>query len=171
MRLTVSGLSVWRRVNDLTTDVIAVGLHRDATSCAETVPFFLAECRKNIFAAAYHLDKLFAALFTRPVGLSSRYIDCKLPMDLSDDEVFADPNGTYDPSRFNVNSEGWNEDNKARITSWARARYILAVLREEIVDYQLRSVTASDIPKLRYVRFYHNLSLADHSQETSSAGV
>lgn len=92
-------------------------------------------------------------------------------MDLSDDEVFAEPNGTYDPSRFNVDSEGWNKDNKPRITSWARARYILAVLREEVVDYQLRSVTASDIPKLRYVRFSPNVLPTNSIQETSSVGV
>ncbi|KAJ5213333.1 hypothetical protein N7449_000502 [Penicillium cf. viridicatum] len=140
-----ASLGVWRRVGDLATDLLALGLNREATNSA--TPFFLAECRRRTFARAYYLDKVFAAVFNRPPRIAARYADCKLPLDLSDDELFTSEK--LEQAKYNLTQDGWNTDGKYRAATWARIRYILAEFREETVEYQFRSIQPADAIKLR----------------------
>lgn len=144
------GLGVWRRVGDLATDLLTLGLNREATYSA--TPFFVAECRRRTFARAYYLDKVFAAVFDRPPRITARHADCNLPLDLSDDELFTSSD-KLQKAKHNLTPDGWNTDGKHRIATWARIRYILAEFREETVEYQFRSIQAADAIKLRYVMF------------------
>ncbi|GAD91799.1 hypothetical protein PVAR5_0376 [Paecilomyces variotii No. 5] len=95
-----ASLGVWRRVGDLATDLLVLGLNREATCSA--APLFLAECRRRTFARAYYLDKVFAAAFNRPPRISARHADCKLPLDLSDDELFT----TLQDAKDNITPDG-----------------------------------------------------------------
>ncbi|KAK3934599.1 hypothetical protein QBC46DRAFT_426569 [Diplogelasinospora grovesii] len=144
-----ASLSVWRRLGGLATDLFALGLHREATYSAETTPFFLAECRRKTFASAYHLDKVFAAVFDRPPRMPTRHADCKLPLDLSDDELFANAPEMLEQARSNLTPDGWNPDGGYRTTTWARIRYILGVFQEETVEYRFRSAQSIDDADLR----------------------
>lgn len=146
----ILGLGVWRRVGDLATDLLVLGLNREATY--STTPFFLAECRRRTFARAYYLDKVFAAVFNRPPRISARHADCKLPLDLSDNELFTSPDKLQD-TKQNLTLDGWNTGGQHRIATWCRIRYILAEFREETVEYQFRSIQTADVIKLRYVLF------------------
>lgn len=134
-------------MGELATDLVALGLNREATY--STTPFFLAQCRRKTFAKAYYLDKVFAAVFNRPPRISSRYADCKLPLDISDDELFTSSN-KLEQTQCNLTQDGWNTDGKHRAATWARIRYILAQYREETVEYQFRSLQPADAMKLRY---------------------
>lgn len=147
---SVLGLGVWRRVGDLATDLLALGLNREATHSA--TPFFLAECRRRSFVRAYYLDKVFAAVFNRSPRITARHADCKLPLDLSDDEIFTSSD-KIEQAKGNLTQDGWNTDGKYRAATWARIRYILAEFREEIVEYQYRSIQPADNIKLRYALF------------------
>lgn len=144
---SVLGLSVWRWVGDLATDLLALGLNREAIHSA--TPFFLAECRRRSFVRAYYLDKVFAAVFNRSPRITARHADCKLPLDLSDDEIFTSSD-KIEQAKANLTQDGWNTDRKYRAATWARIRYILAEFREEIVEYQYRSIQPADNIKLRY---------------------
>lgn len=53
------GLSAWRRLGDLTTDVYALGMHREESYSAEKIPFYLAEFRRRTFGFVFYLDKAF----------------------------------------------------------------------------------------------------------------
>ncbi|KAJ5884200.1 hypothetical protein N7504_011772 [Penicillium tannophilum] len=141
-----SSLVVWRRVSDLATDLLALGLNREATYSA--TPFFLAQCRRRTFARAYYLDKVFAAVFNRPPRINSRHTDCHLPLDLSDDELFTSPD-KLEQAECNLMKDGWNTDGKHRAATWARIRYILAQFREETIEYQFRSIQPADTMNLR----------------------
>ncbi|CAI7584241.1 unnamed protein product [Penicillium discolor] len=141
-----ASLGVWRRVGDLATDLLALGLNREATHSA--TPFFLAECRRRSFVRAYYLDKVFAAVFNRSPRITARHADCKLPLDLSDDEIFTSSD-KIEQAIGNLTQDGWNTDGKYRAATWARIRYILAEFREEIVEYQYRSIQPADNIKLR----------------------
>jgi hypothetical protein len=145
------GLGVWRQVGDFATDILALGLNREATY--QTTPFFLAECRRRTFARAYYLDKVFAAVFNRPPRITARHADCKLPLDLSDDVLFQSVD-QIEQAKSSLNSDGWNTDGQHRAATWARIRYILAEFREEIVEYQFRSMKPTDTIKLGYVKLH-----------------
>ncbi|KAI1442713.1 hypothetical protein F5Y02DRAFT_395330 [Annulohypoxylon stygium] len=143
-------LGVWRRLGDLATDLFALGLHRETTYSTDTVPFFLAECRRKTFATAYHNDKFFVAVFNRPPRIPARYVDCRLPLDLSEDDVLATSPEILAESRSKLSPDGWGTDGGYRTTTWARLRYILAGLREEVIEYQFRSTKSLDPAELRY---------------------
>ncbi|KAJ6138290.1 hypothetical protein N7471_004776 [Penicillium samsonianum] len=141
-----ASLGAWRRVGDLATDLLALGLNREATYSA--TPFFLAECRRRSFVRAYYLDKVFAAVFNRPPRITARHADCNLPLDLSDNELFTSSD-KIEQAKDNLTQDGWNTDEEYRTATWARIRYILAEFREETVEYQYRSIQPTDAIKLR----------------------
>ncbi|KAJ8105765.1 hypothetical protein OPT61_g9982 [Boeremia exigua] len=51
-----SGPPSWRRINDLATQIYALGMHKDPTSI--DFPLWLTETRRRIFCSSYNQDKL-----------------------------------------------------------------------------------------------------------------
>ncbi|KAF4552415.1 Hypothetical protein D9617_10g073960 [Elsinoe fawcettii] len=129
-------LAVWRRIGDLSTDVLGMGLHREETSVCSSIPFFLGQCRRRIFVHTYQLDKFFSTFFNdRPPRLLKQYTTCPVPLDLADDEILtigASPNAMEEAQRL-VTTEGWNKKPIVSSSTWARVRYILGELREELI--------------------------------------
>ncbi|KAL4746049.1 hypothetical protein BDW72DRAFT_207673 [Aspergillus terricola var. indicus] len=144
-----ASLSVWRLVGDLTTDLLALGLNREATYSPERIPFFLAECRRRYFVTEYHLEKMFGLVFNLPPRITSRYVDVKAPLDLSDDELFAQTPKELEEAKGRLTEDGWNTDGKFRAATWARLRYILSRFREGIVEYNFQASQAADPAQLR----------------------
>ncbi|PLN78605.1 hypothetical protein BDW42DRAFT_202006 [Aspergillus taichungensis] len=144
-----ASLGVWRLVGDLTTDLLALGLNREATYSPERTPFFLAECRRRCFVTEYYLEKMFGLVFNLPPRITSRYVDVQLPLDLSDDELFAQTPKELEEAKSRLTEDGWNTDGKFRAATWARLRYILSQFREEIVEYHFQASPAADPAKLR----------------------
>ena len=145
-----ASIHAWRRLGDLATDLFALGLNREETYSPEIAPFFLVECRRRTFATVCYLDKSFAIVFNRPPRLSSRHADCKLPLELSDEELCEITWGTLPQAKAYLTADGWNTDGKYRPTTWARIRCILSHFREETVEYQIRSEGSADPVKLRF---------------------
>ena len=103
-------------------------LHREATHSRRLTPFFLAECRRKTFACAYQSDKAFATFFDRPPCIPRCYADCKLPLNLADDQILlVDTLAALEQARSNLTEDGWNLNNEYRI--------VLAEFREEIIQY------------------------------------
>ncbi|KAJ5393509.1 uncharacterized protein N7487_011150 [Penicillium crustosum] len=144
-----ASLGVWRLVGDLTTDLLALGFHREATYSPERTPFFLAECRRRCFVTEYYLEKMFGLVFNLPPRITSRYVDVKLPLDLSDDELFAQTPEELEDAKSRLTEDGWNTDGKLRAATWARLRYILSQFREGIVEYNFQASQAADPARLR----------------------
>ncbi|KAK4866251.1 hypothetical protein LT330_008592 [Penicillium expansum] len=144
-----ASLGVWRLVGDLTTDLLALGLNREATYSPERTPFFLAECRRRCFVTEYYLEKMFGVVFNLPPRITSRYVDVKLPLDLSDDELFAQTPEELEEAKSRLTEDGWNTDGKLRAATWARLRYILSQFREGIVEYHFQAPKAADPVQLR----------------------
>lgn len=141
---------MWRLVGDLATDLLALGLNREATYAPERTPFFLAECRRRCFVTEYYLEKMFGLVFNLPSRITPQFVDVNLPLDLSDEEIFADTPEALEEAKSRLTDDGWNTDGKYRAATWARLRYILSQFREEIVEYQFQGSQAADPSKLRY---------------------
>ncbi|KAJ6178829.1 hypothetical protein N7519_009290 [Penicillium mononematosum] len=144
-----ASLGVWRLVGDLTTDLLALGLNREATYSPERTPFFLAECRRRCFVTEYYLEKMFGLVFNLPPRITSRYVDVKLPLDLSDDEIFAQTPEELEKAKGRLTEDGWNTDGKLRAATYARLRYILSQFREGIVEYHFQASQTADSVQLR----------------------
>ncbi|GLA67263.1 hypothetical protein AtubIFM54640_010242 [Aspergillus tubingensis] len=143
-----TSLGVWRLVGDLSTDLLALGLNREATYSPERIPFFLAECRRRCFVTEYYLEKMFGLLFNLPPRITSQYVDVKLPLDLSDDELFAQTPNELENAKSRLTEDGWNTDGNLRAATWARLRYILSQFREGIVEYRLQASQTADPAQL-----------------------
>lgn len=98
----------------------------------------------------YHFDKLFGLVFNLPPRITSRYVDVKLPLDLSDDELFAQTPEELEEAKRRLTEDGWNTDGKLRAATWARLRYILSQFREEILEYRFQASQAADPVQFRY---------------------
>ena len=116
--------TVWRKVGDLTSDIYAHGVYRESFNSSNT-PFFLVECRRRIFARAYHYDKSMSSLFDRPPRILKRYSDCEMPLNLSDEEVLAEPVVLEEACR-RLTEDGWNAEGKFFSSTWTRVRYLTA---------------------------------------------
>ncbi|KAJ5225196.1 hypothetical protein N7468_006421 [Penicillium chermesinum] len=143
-----AGLHGWRRVSDLSNDVFALGLNREATYSSRAIPFFLAECRRKTYASSYYLDKVFAIVLSRPPRMSARHADCKLPLDLASRDIFVSSEAEVESSCRKVTSDGWANDSRYHTTTWARVRCILGVFREEMIEFQISAVRPVDKTKL-----------------------
>ncbi|KAJ5849061.1 hypothetical protein N7534_007750 [Penicillium rubens] len=119
---------------DLSTTLFALGLHQDSSAKA---PFFLSEMRKRTMVAAYSMDKVLATFLGRPPLVSWRYCDIQMPLDLSVEEIFADPvvrNAAI--ARLDEKS-GWNLESSLMKGTWPRIALMTSVLREKVLELSL----------------------------------
>ena len=73
-----------------------------------------------------------------------------MPLDLSDEEVIAEPVVLEDACR-RLTEDGWNTAGKFFPSTWTRVRYLTAELREEILEGEFHTMTADRIEKLKLV--------------------
>lgn len=98
----------------------------------------------------YYLEKMFGLIFNLPPRITSRYVDVELPLDLSDEEIFAQTIEKLEEAKSRLTEDGWNMDGKFRAATWARLRYILSQFREEFVEFNFQASQAADPAHLRY---------------------
>lgn len=128
-------------------------MHREESYLADKIPFYLAEFRRRTFGFVSYLDKAFSSVFSQPPRMSSRYTNCRLFLDLSDDEVVAATTHGLDQLQQKLTIDGWNTDGRYRNTTWARLRYGWSELEHAIIDIKFESPQATDEQKLRYLAF------------------
>jgi hypothetical protein len=118
-------------MGDVTTQLYALGLHRESN--AVDMPIWLRETRRRMFCSAYLQDKTLSTFLGRPLRISKRHTDIKMPLDLSDVEIMGDES-TLQVAIQALSEDGWNTHGRYLRASWVRLRYIAAMYREEILD-------------------------------------
>lgn len=87
--------------------------------------------------AAYSLDKQLATFLGRPPLISWRYCNIQLPLDLSYDEIVADP-ATRDAAIAKLEANnGWNTEGNPGKGGWARAILTASIVREKVLELSL----------------------------------
>jgi Fungal specific transcription factor domain. len=119
-------------MGELSTTIFAYGLHQESTNA----PFFLREMRNRVMVAAYTIDKALATFLGRPPLISWRYCDIPMPLDLSWDEISAEP-PIRDVAIANLNTDGWNKNGTLHMGTWARLSFLTSVIREKILELSL----------------------------------
>jgi hypothetical protein len=112
-----AGPPSWRRVNELATQLYALGIHKASTSAH--VPVWLKETRLRIFCSSYNQDKSISTFVGRPPRISKRYTDISLPLDLSDEDIISD-NDVLNTAIQTLDEDGWNTKGR-----WLRASWIV----------------------------------------------
>ncbi|EFQ96850.1 hypothetical protein MGYG_08771 [Nannizzia gypsea CBS 118893] len=143
-----SSSETWHRLGGLATTIFELGLHRDNGS--SSLPEFLLETRRRLFAASYHYDKSFATFLGRPPLISRRHSDCPLPLDISDDTLVYSRN-VIEVTRSSLTGEGWSSQPLFQRAAWIRLRYIISSYREEILELSLQKPGPERLTKLRDV--------------------
>lgn len=124
---------MYRRLGNLSTDIARFGINREST-LTRNAPFFLAECRRRTFAAAFQIDKFIATLLDRPPRILRRYSDCSLPLDLTDEDLLAGPDHLSDVCSA-LTEDGWSPRTQYTSATWQRLRFAAAAFRERILEF------------------------------------
>lgn len=124
-----------------------MGLHREPDD-GQDIPFFLQECRRKVFAAAYRSDKTLATFLGRPPRIPLQYSDIRPPLDISDESLMAEGQ-TLDAVLLSVDKNGWNTQRKIWPAGFIRLRYIMSAFREETLEICLGNKSVNVIDKLK----------------------
>ncbi|KAH8725839.1 hypothetical protein GQ44DRAFT_680619 [Phaeosphaeriaceae sp. PMI808] len=129
-----AGPPSWRRIGELSTQLYALGIHKESTSA--NVPTWLKESRRRIFCSSYNQDKSISTFLGRPIRISKRHTDISLPLDLSDEETVAE-RAVLDRAVQALDKDGWNTNGRWLRASWVRLRYTSLQFREEVLEFSL----------------------------------
>ncbi|PWY68480.1 hypothetical protein BO70DRAFT_400397 [Aspergillus heteromorphus CBS 117.55] len=102
-------------------------------------PGFIHQWRRLCFTGVYAMDKAIATTLGRPPLMNRYYCVLEPPLDL---DYGIDPR-QYESNLQLIDSNGWNTDIRWRPTTLFRLRFLLATVREEILELHL-GVTGSD---------------------------
>ncbi|KAF2873751.1 hypothetical protein BDV95DRAFT_567686 [Massariosphaeria phaeospora] len=130
-----SGPPTWRRLGELSSQIYALGLHKESNA-SSSLPLFILESRRKVFHSAFYQDKAISTFLGRPVRLSKRHTDVRMPLDVSDEELIGDPEA-LDLVIQNLDPNGWDTKGRYLRASWIRMRFISVQYREEILDFAL----------------------------------
>ncbi|PWY88237.1 C6 transcription factor [Aspergillus heteromorphus CBS 117.55] len=123
----------WRKLADLSTTVFTLSR---GPSEEKRSPFFLLELRKRLVAGAYSIDKQLATFLGRPPQISWRYYDVQFPLDLSYDEILAEPK-VRETAISKLDKTGWNTQGIVGKAAWMRIALLIGSTREQILELSL----------------------------------
>lgn len=127
---------------------MSLGLHRAKVYLSDEVPSIASEARKRVFAAVFRMDKGIATFTGRPPMFSRRYTTPQsLPLDVSD-EVLLAGGETLARAIASLDENGFNTDGKVHSTTILRARTLLALVRDEVLEIALGGNEHDDIVEL-----------------------
>ncbi|KAM0250692.1 hypothetical protein ACHAQJ_008526 [Trichoderma viride] len=109
-----------------------LGLHAESNSPSYE-PSLASESRRLLFAQMFVGEK-HGVLFTgRPPRLSHRYAFTPLPLDLPNDALMKGGDALREAVK-DLDENGWNTSGKMYSATFTRARYIIALLRDELIE-------------------------------------
>lgn len=129
------GLSCWRAHAETVSLLTFLGLHAD-TSTPPSIPTFCSELRRKIFAHVFNIDKV-VSFQGRPPFLSRRFISTPLPLDIPDEVFFESPDAV-ERAVAALDQHGWNRETAdPSATTTIRARTLMAIMRDELMEISL----------------------------------
>ena len=114
-----------------------VGLHVQTKPKLDPYePTASSEVCRRLFCQIYIMDKVIATFVGRPPLLAWKYCTTLLPLDL-DDEQLLFKNADLKQSFQKLDRYGWNKSPQLRASTILRARTMIAIAREEILEIAL----------------------------------
>ena len=103
-----------------------------------------------MFTAIYGSDKNHASLNGTPPVLSARFCVLRLPLDLSEDELFL-PQEELANAVANLDPDGWNTRKAAYRATYHRSLLLLNKIREKVLELSLGVDITVSASKIEYV--------------------
>ena len=141
---------LWRRHGGIISAVTALGLHREPETLYSPSTdhcFLIAEYRRRLFCYFFSMDKQVATIMGRPPALSRRYTTCKMPLDLSCEQMMAEGE-ELESIKARLDPMGWNTDGLVMASTIFRAWHLVSLIRDEILELAL-GPPSEDIYALR----------------------
>lgn len=136
------GPNVYTKLGEITTEIFSFGLHREPKS--SQIPPFLLEMRRRLYTGVYQFDKAVATFLGRPPRLCRRHSDVKTPVDLTDEEV-AGSQADFDQGLAMLDEQGWKRTPELHTSTWLQPRYLLGVIREDVLEISLGGPEAQTV--------------------------
>ncbi|CAH0004403.1 unnamed protein product [Clonostachys byssicola] len=131
-----------------------LGLHAQQGS-ADFKPSLCSEYKRRLFAQTFISDKLFVCFTGRPPLISRRFCKTPLPLDLSDEELAADPMAFEQAVRA-LDANGWNTKGRLYSSTLIRARYLGSFIRDELIEIALGDPNLVTIDQLLSLEAKHS---------------
>ncbi|KAM3544110.1 hypothetical protein ARSEF1564_002977 [Beauveria bassiana] len=126
------GLKMWEAHGANVNYMIFLGLHAPDTS-APYIPSAWSENNRRLAAATFVFDKIEVMLTGRPPLISHRFYTAPLPLDLRDEDLIAGST-TLNNAIASLDERGWNTDGGLYPSTVARARCMMALIRDEVIE-------------------------------------
>ncbi|KAJ3497072.1 hypothetical protein NLG97_g2177 [Lecanicillium saksenae] len=131
------GLPIWESHGVAVNYIIYLNLHApDVTTSYK--PSAWSENNRRLACALFVFDKLGVMLTGRPPLLSHRYFAVPLPLDLRDEDLIAGSD-VLERAINNLDERGWNTDGGLYPATVARARCMMAMIRDELIEATLNN--------------------------------
>lgn len=130
-------------------------------------PTLCSEYRRRLVAQIFTTDKFGVSFAGRPPSLTGTFCSTPMPLDISDEDLGSDD--TTLMQAFNLlDDHGWNTVGEIYPTTMIRARHMIAVIRDELIDIALCNRRPVDINQLQFVFLpVASLDQTDIEAETS----
>lgn len=115
------------------------------------VPTVASEARRRLVSQIFVIDKVVASFNGRPPLLSRKYMLTPPPLDLSDEVLLSDQE-TIAKAVEALDENGWNRDGKCYATTIVRARRMLAIVKDEVMEVSLGDPTCTSTEALLALR-------------------
>lgn len=139
---------MWEAHGESVSYIMFLGLHASDNSTPYT-PTAWSENNRRLAAAIFVFDKIGVLLTGRPPLINHRYYTTPLPLDLRDEDLIAGST-TLNKAIASLDERGWNTDGGLYPATVARARCMMAMIRDEVIE-----VTMSNgrNPSLEYLMY------------------
>ncbi|KAK5654611.1 hypothetical protein OQA88_7241 [Cercophora sp. LCS_1] len=130
---------------ELTSTIYATGMHQDTTTTSDPpeYPGFMHQWRRRCFTAVYSMDKTIATTLGRPPLIHRNYCVLDAPLDFDDDDLTGP---ALEHELRKLDQHGWSTDGRRRTTTYMRLRYLLATVREEVLELHLGVSNGVGVP-------------------------
>jgi hypothetical protein len=128
------------------------GFHVDrlyGPSTTPSKPMASTEARRRIVCQIFIADKFLATFVGRPALLTRRFCSIQLPLDLNDSALLSDEE-TFNIYLSRLDNHGWDMDGRLHSASVLRARTMVALIRDEILEIGLSYVEDHNIDDIMY---------------------
>lgn len=95
------------------------------------------------------MDKVVVLFTGRPPQISRRYVSTPLPLDLDDDELLAGDAALAESVRL-LDENGWNTKGGLYASTSLRCRFLIALIRDELIEIAIGNLKEADIGNLLY---------------------
>ncbi|KAH7254750.1 hypothetical protein MRS44_016586 [Fusarium solani] len=114
-------------------------------------PTLCSEYRRRLVAQIFTTDKFGVSFAGRPPSLTGTFCSTPMPLDISDEDLGSD-DATLMRAFNSLDDHGWNTVGEIYPTTMIRARHMIAVIRDELIDIALCSRRPVDTYQLQDIK-------------------